>query len=112
MPLTTSQYFAWGGVDFMVDPNFNDGGYLDNAEADWEAVLAQVSCIWGSDPFSDNLLTAAHYFQVYDDINHGTAAGGAMSIFFGSQYSLLPRMTQIPAPIALGSCQADFNTAK
>ncbi|RDL37438.1 uncharacterized protein BP5553_04871 [Venustampulla echinocandica] len=37
------QYFAWGGVDFMVDPNIRDGGYLTDSQADWDAVLAQVS---------------------------------------------------------------------
>lgn len=98
----------------MVDPNSSDGGYLDYSEPDWEAVLVQVSCIWGSDPTSDNLRAAAHYFQVYDDIEEGTVAGGAMSVFFGSQQSLISglSLTKIPAPIKLGSCRADYTDGK
>ena len=83
----------------MVDPNIADGGYLQDTQPDWDSVLWQVSCIWGSDPTSDNLRAAAHYFQMYDDVNDGTVAGGAMSVFFGSQVSLLSGMSNIPTPI-------------
>jgi hypothetical protein len=77
-------------------------------ENDWNAVYAQVMCLWGSDPTSDMLLSAASYFQIYDDINEGTVAAGAMSIYWGSWQSLLPQMQTLPLPIELGSCQADF----
>ena len=96
----------------MVDPNIGDGGYLDYSEPDWDAVLAQVSCIWGSDPTSDDLRAAAHYFQIHDDAREGTVAGGAMSVFFGSQNSLLAGMSTIPTPIALGTCRADYANGK
>lgn len=29
-----NQYFTWGDVDFMIDPNIGDGGYLDYSEPD------------------------------------------------------------------------------
>ena len=57
----------------MVDPDIGDGGYLDYSDPDWDAVLAQVSCIWSSDPTSDDLRAAAHYFQIYDDAREGIA---------------------------------------
>lgn len=72
----------------MVDPNVGDGGYLDYNDPDWNSILAQVSCIWVFDPTSDNLRSAGHYFQIYDDINRGTVAGARyVGVFWESKQS-------------------------
>lgn len=96
----------------MIDPNIGDGGYLDYIEPDWDAVLAQVNCIQGSGPTSDNLRAAAHYFQIHDDAREGTVGAGAMPVFFGSQNSLLVGMSTIPVPIELGNCLANYANSK
>lgn len=88
----------------MVDADGADGGYLDYTAPDWNAVLKQVSCLWGSDPTSDDMLAAAHYYQIYDAAKDGTVAAGAMSVFWGSYKSLLPGMSTLPLPIGLGIC--------
>lgn len=52
----------------MVDPDPYDNGYLNYNAPDPNAVLAQVSCLWGSDPVSDMLLSASSWFQIYDEL--------------------------------------------
>ncbi|CZR63806.1 uncharacterized protein PAC_13703 [Phialocephala subalpina] len=92
-----NQYFAWGGIDFMVDPNAGDGGYLNYNEPNWDAVLA-----------AQILLTGCRTpFPIYDDAREGTVAAGALSVFLGIQNSLLPSMSTIPTPIALSNCSTN-----
>jgi hypothetical protein len=93
----------------MVDPNYSEGGYLDFDAEDWNQVYAQVSCIWGSDATQPQWLSQGSYYQLYDNVGHGTITGGAMSMFLGSYKSILPQMTTIPSPLALtGTCGAVY----
>jgi hypothetical protein len=92
--LFDEQYFADGGIDFILDENPGDGGVL-STNYDYGQMDHEVSCQmgWTSD-------AAGHYFQIYDNNNHGTIAGGAVAPFRGSDHwSAITQMYNEPFPL-------------
>jgi hypothetical protein len=90
------QYFTSGGIDFILDPNPEDGGTLDSYSDYWY-VYDQVSCIMN---IGDAMTAAGHYFQMYDNLHQGTMAGGAIAPFRGSDHwSAITTMYNEPTPL-------------
>lgn len=74
------QYFASGGVDFILDENPGDGGVLSTVY-DYGQMNREVSRLMGGSNDA-----AGHYFQIYDNNHQGTLAGGAVAPFRGSDH--------------------------
>lgn len=90
------QYFSSGGIDFIIIENSLDGGQLDTYSDYWW-IYDQVACL-----MAPGMTAAGHYFQLYDNVNDGTMAGGAVAPFRGSDHwSAISVMTNEPAPLLI-----------
>jgi hypothetical protein len=92
------QYFSSGGIDFIINQNTEDGGKLDTYSDYWW-MYDQVACI-----MAPGMTAAGHWFQIYDNVQMGTIAEGAVAPFRGSDHwSAISGMNNEPTPLLTNS---------
>jgi hypothetical protein len=92
------QYFSSGGIDFIINQNQEDGGKLDSYSDYWW-IYDQVACL-----MSPGMTAAGHWFQLYDNVQEGTMAEGAVAPFRGSDHwSAISIMNNEPTPLLTNS---------